>query len=175
MNEHPRLYKSEGTGIPDVLKLKQYGKNVVIEDGVRIFHPENISLGNNVYIGHDTILKGYYKNEVIIKDNVWIGQGCFFHGAGGLVIGSAVGIGPHVKIHTARHQDQGKNAPILFQSLEFEAVIIEDDVNIGIGSMIMPGIVIRQGTMVGANAVVTKSFPPYSVIAGVPAHLIRMR
>lgn len=172
---HRRLFKSEGAGFPDKEKLGQSGENLVIEDGVRIFHPENILIGDNVYIGHDAIIKGYYKNKLVIGNNVWIGQGCFIHGAGGVTIGSDVGIGPHVKIHAARHMDSGRETPILFQALEFAPITIEDDVNVGIGAMIMKGVTLKKGTIVGANAVVTKTFPEYSVLAGVPARLIRMR
>jgi acetyltransferase-like isoleucine patch superfamily enzyme len=176
MNESQiRQYRSEGPGIPDVSKLRRCGENVIIEDGVRIFHPENISIGNNVYIGHDTILKGYYNSQIEIADNVWIGQGCFIYGAGGVSIGSFVGIGPGVKIHAAYHKDDGSEKPILLQPLVFDLIVIEDDVNIGVGAMIMHGVTIRRGTIVGANAVVTKSFPPRSVIAGVPARLLRCR
>jgi acetyltransferase-like isoleucine patch superfamily enzyme len=168
-------YRSEGSGHPDRSRFRTCGAPVIIEEGVRVFHPETISLGNNVYIGHDTILKGYYNSSVTIGDNVWIGQGCFIHGAGGLTIGCCVGIGPHVKMHGAYHLDEGTGIPILFQPLGFEPIIVEDDVNIGIGAMIMHGVMLRRGTRVGANAVVTRSFPPNSVIAGVPARLLRQR
>jgi len=169
------FYKSEGPGTPDLALLKSCGENVIIEDGVRIFYPENIIIGNNVYIGHDTIIKGYYKDKLIIGDNVWIGQGCFIHGAGSVSIGSMVGIGPHVKIHAAYHHNDCIEDPILFQPLEYDPIVIEDNTNIGIGAMIMHGVVIREGSIVGANAVVTKSFPEFSIIAGVPAKLIRSR
>jgi acetyltransferase-like isoleucine patch superfamily enzyme len=169
-----RLYRSEGPGTPDPSKLGACGDNVIIEEGVRIFHPETVFLGNNIYVGHDTILKGYYKSRIVLGDHVWIGQGCFLHGAGGLTIGSCVGIGPHVKMHGAYHVDEGTEYPLLFQPLGFEPIVVEDDVNIGIGAMIMHGVTLRQGTRVGANAVVTHSFAAYSIIAGVPARLLRI-
>ena len=170
-----RKYKSEGAGLPDISLLKGCGDNVVIEDGVRIFHPENIILGSNVYIGHDTIIKGYYCTDMIIGSNVWIGQQCFIIGAGGLRIGDNVGIGPQVKIHPSYHENSSLDVPTIFQEIIFDPITIEEDVNIGIGAVIMHGVTLRKGSMVGANAVVTKSFPEYSVIAGVPAKLIRDR
>jgi acetyltransferase-like isoleucine patch superfamily enzyme len=169
-----RRYSSEGPGIPDPSKLRRYGDNLIIEDGVRIFHPENIEFGDNVYIGHDTVVKGYYNSDIIIGSDVWIGQGCFIHGAGGVTIGSRVGIGPHVKMHAAYHDDDHET-PILFQRLAFDGIIVEDNVNIGLGAVIMHGVVLRSGTKVGANAVVTKSFPANAIIAGVPARLLRIR
>jgi len=155
--------------------LKKLGSETVLEEGVLLFHPENISIYDNVYIGHNTILKGYYKNELIIGEGTWIGQQCFFHSAGGIKIGKNVGIGPGVKILTSYHKDTDTTIPILHEELEFKPVIIEDDADLGVNSVIMPGVTIKKGTQVGAGAVVTKDFPEYSIIAGVPAKLIRMR
>jgi acetyltransferase-like isoleucine patch superfamily enzyme len=170
-----RRFRSEGPGTPDLSLLRSRGENVVIEDGARVFHPENITIGDNFYLGHDAILKGYYNSEIVIGNDVWIGQGCFIHGAGGVRIGNMVGIGPHVKIHAAYHVDKGREVPLSYQPLGFEAITVEDDVNVGIGAMIMHGVTLRRGTIVGTNAVVTRSFPEYSVIAGVPARLLRTR
>lgn len=77
-----KLYKSHGNGFFKEDDFKKIGKNVIFEDNVLVFHPENIEIGNNVYIGHNTILKGYYRNAMIIGDDTWIGQFCFFHSAG---------------------------------------------------------------------------------------------
>jgi len=54
-------------------------------------------------------------------------------------------------------------------------VIIEDDVWIGANAVILKGVTLRRGSIVAAGAIVTKSFPPYSVIDGVPARLLKMR
>lgn len=170
-----KQWRSEGSGEVDTTKLKQCGENVIIEDGVRIFHPENIEIGDNVYIGHGTILKGYYNADMKIGSNVWIGQGCYFHSAGGLIINGNVGIGPMVKIMTSEHQELGHEIPILFSALDFEKVEIEEDCNIGMGAIILKGVTIGTGSKIGAGAVVTKSIPKYSVAVGVPAKVIKER
>jgi len=170
-----RLYQSDKSVIPNQCNFNKCGNNVVIEEGVRIFHPENIILESNIYIGHDTILKGYYKNKMMICSGTWIGQQCFFHSAGGLTIESNVGIGPSVKIITSHHTEEGVDKPILHSRIRFGFVKIEEDCDIGIGSIILPGVTIGRGTQVGAGSVVTKSTEPYSVVAGVPARFIRSR
>ncbi len=166
---------SHGSG---KVKLDQFGKvgsNVVIEPSVLVFHPESIMLGNNVYIGHYTILHGYYKNFMTIGTGTWIGQMCYFHSAGGIEIGQNVGIGPQVKILTSYHDLKNTKKPIIQNDLIFGKVIIEDDCDIGIGAIVLPGIIIGKGSQVGAGAVVTKDVKPFSVVAGVPAKLISIR
>ena len=79
-------FRSHGTGAFSREQLARVGTHVIFEAGVLVFHPEQIEIGENVYVGHQTILKGYYKNRMVIGDDTWIGQQCFFHSAGGLVI-----------------------------------------------------------------------------------------
>lgn len=166
---------SHGNGIYDRTELRFCGVDVVIEDGVLIFHPENISLGNKVYVGHHTMLKGYYKGEMTVGDGSWIGQSCFFHSAGNIYIGKAVGIGPFVKILTSVHQELDVDLPVLHQPLDFAPVVIHDGADIGIGSIILPGVTIGEGAIIGAGAVVTSDVSAYSVFAGVPAKFLRKR
>lgn len=170
-----KLFESHGNGGFRVEDFGAVGENVVFEVGVLVFHPENIRIGSNVYIGHYTILKGYYKSQMILKNNVWVGQQCFFHSAGGLVIEEGVGIGPSVKVITASHGDSGRGRPIMSADLVFAPVKIGRFSDIGVGSVILPGVEIGEGTQVGAGAVVTESTPPYSVVAGVPARVLKMR
>ena len=170
-----KKYSSHGEGSFQITDLKTVGENVVIEKHVLVFHPENISLGNNVYIGHSTILKGYYKNELIIGDNTWIGQGCFFHSAGGIVIGRTVGIGPKVNILTSYHKDENPEVPVMVNELVFSPVIIGDGCDLGVGSTILPGIRVGEGSIIGAASVVTHDVDPYTVVAGNPAKVIRKR
>jgi len=168
-------YHSHGTGRFSRADFKFLGENTIIEEGVLIFHPENIIIGNNVYIGHNSILKGYYMNEMVIGDHTWIGQGCFFHSAGGIKIGKAVGIGPMVKILTSAHKETELKRPVMFNELEFDEVVIEDGCDIGVGSILLPGVSIGEGSIIGAGSVVTGNVPSYHVAYGVPARIMRKR
>ena len=156
-------------------QFKRIGPDCVFEAGVLVFHPENISLGTNVYVGHNAILKGYYKNEMTIGDETWIGQQCFFHAAGGLTIGTRVGIGPGVRIITSVHEEAGRAVPVLFSPVKFAPVVIEDDADLGVGSIVLPGVTVGRGAVVGAGAVVNQSIPADAVAAGVPARVLRSR
>ncbi|SFH69349.1 acyltransferase [Planctomicrobium piriforme] len=166
--------KTHGTGQPP-WEFAKRGDGVVLEEGVLVFHPENITLGSDVYVGHQTILKAYYRNEMRIGSGVWIGQQCFFHSAGGIEIEDNVGIGPGVRILTSQHQLTDSRAPIMHQPLSFAPVRIGAGSDIGVSAVILPGVTLGNGVQVAAGAVVKDSFPDYAVIGGVPAKLIRIR
>ena len=167
--------RSHGTGEFKLEDFASLGAGVVFEPGVLVFHPETIDVGEDVYVGHQTILKGYFKNRMNIGAGTWIGQQCFFHSAGGLTIGRDVGIGPGVKIITSAHAEEGIKRPILYSQLEFAAVTIEDGSDIGVGAVILPGVTIGRGAQIGAGAVVSRDVPAYAVAAGVPARVLRSR
>jgi acetyltransferase-like isoleucine patch superfamily enzyme len=170
-----RKRESLGSGKPVRRLLRKIGKGVIFEPGVRVLHPENIEIGNYVYIGHDTFINSYHKGEIIIGEGTWIGQGCFLHGAGGIRIGSHVGIAPHVKILTSVHEVGSDKRPVITCPLKFAAVTIKDGCDIGIGSIVLPGVTIGEGSVIGAGSVVTKDIPDYTVWAGSPARMLRKR
>lgn len=167
--------RSHGTGEFQLSQFAKLGQNIVFETGVMVFHPENIEIENDVYIGHYTILKGYYKNKMTIGEGTWVGQQCFFHSAGGIEIGSHVGIGPAVKILTSSHTLENIHSPILHNPVEFAPVKIGNNSDIGVGAIILPGVNIGVGVQVGAGAVVTQSVEDYAVVAGVPAKILYYR
>jgi acetyltransferase-like isoleucine patch superfamily enzyme len=147
----------------------------VIEEGVLVFHPEHVFLGANVYVGHQAMLKAYFRNELRVGDGTWIGQQCFFHSAGGIDIGRNVGIGPGVKLLTSAHAEAGRDLPILHAPIEAAPIVVEDDADLGVGAIVLPGVRIGRGAQIGAGAVVTRDVPPYAVAAGNPARVLRHR
>ena len=173
--KNPKQHKTHGDGQFSLKNFKKIGENVIFESGVLVFHPENISIGSNVYIGHNTILKGYYKNEMIIGAHTWIGQACFLHSGGGIEIGRAVGIGPGVTIISSMHIPEMASKPVMHSDLDYKKVVLEDGCDIGVGSIILPGVRIGEGSIVGAGSVVTKNVEPFMVVAGTPAKFFRTR
>jgi acetyltransferase-like isoleucine patch superfamily enzyme len=169
--------RSHGTGTFQPRDLAACGPDCVFETGVLIFHPENVRLGRNVYVGHYSILKGYYKNRMDIGDETWIGQQCFFHAAGGISIAERVGIGPGVKILTSSHTLEGvpRTTPIFSAPVELAPVRIERGADLGVGAIILPGVTVGEGAQVGAGSVVTRDVPPFAVVAGSPARVLRER
>lgn len=169
------MARSHGTGEFGVEQFAALGSGVVFERGVLVFHPENIEIGNDVYVGHNAILKGYHKSRIVIGDGTWIGQMAFLHGAGGLSIGRNVGVGPRVTVVTSTHRLDQLDRPILHSEISFAPVVIEDDCDVGVGAVILPGVRIGKGAQVGAGAVVRSHVEAYSIVAGVPATFIGRR
>lgn len=130
--------------------VKKIGKNVNIETGA-IFNP-NIEIDDNSSIG--------VKCEIIGK----------------ATIGKNVMMGPEVILYSQNHKFKEKDKLIIEQGYDIEeGVIIEDDVWIGRRAIILPGVKVSKGTVIGAGAIVTKTFPEYSIIAGNPAKVIGER
>jgi acetyltransferase-like isoleucine patch superfamily enzyme len=171
-----KAFSTHGSGAFDARDFAALGAGVVFEAGVLVFHPETIELGDNVYVGHQAILKGYYRGAGMqIGADTWIGQQCFFHSAGGLQIGEAVGIGPGVRIITSNHDDPGPPRPIMDGPIQFRPVSIGDGTDLGVGAVILPGVTVGRGVQVGAGAVVADDLPDFAVAAGVPARILRYR
>jgi acetyltransferase-like isoleucine patch superfamily enzyme len=146
---------------------------VVFEPGALVFHPENVHLGDEVYVGHYAILKAYYINQLRIGRGSWIGQQVFLHAAGGITIGERVGIGPGARIITSRHAlGADPDTPIMDRPLEMAPVVLEDGCDIGIGAIILPGVTVGRRAQVGAGAVVTRDVEPGAVVVGVPARTL---
>lgn len=102
-------------------------------------------------------------------------SGTYVNAIGGITIGDHVLLGSNVTISSGRHPIDGAQPPVFARPAEPVPITIEDDVWIGAGAVIMPGVTLRQGTVVGANAVVTRSTEAYSVVVGAPARKIRSR
>lgn len=164
---------SIGPGLWSREDLAYLGSGAVIEDGVRIFHPENVSIGDDVYIGHDTFIHGYHSGRVEIGSGTWIGPRCYMHGAGGLVIEEDVGVGPNVSILTSAHDPEDSGDVILHRPLTCSPVRIERGADIGCGSIVLQGVVVGAGAQIGAGAVVTGPIPAACTAVGVPARVTR--
>ncbi len=163
--------KSHGTGLPP-WEFREKGERCVFEQSALVFHPENIIIGNDVYVGHQAILKGYFKNEMRIGSGTWIGQQAFIHSAGGVEIGEKVGIGPGARIISSTHrmQQAPNTEPIMDQPLVFAKVVVRDGCDIGVNATVLPGVELARFTQIAAGAVVTRSVEKEGLtVGGVPA------
>ncbi|MFA4826219.1 MAG: acyltransferase [Methanoregula sp.] len=154
--------------------VKCFGSGIQINSGVQFKHPETFEIGNNVFLGEGTYIQGRFDGRCIIGNNTWIGPMSYFD-ARDLIIGENVGWGPGAKVLGSKHTGNPADVPIIQTDLEIMPVIIENNVDIGVNAVILPGVTIGESSIIGAGAVVVKDVPPYSVVAGVPAKVIRSR
>lgn len=184
------------------LRGAQAGNNFGLGVGSRVLYPEHFVAHDNVTIGDYSYLNCLSRQGVkigyqtSIDRNLWLSCGGtydgtgFFEigdhsyigcnavmgaGGGGIKIGNNVLIGQSVNIHSERHVFQDISVPIRMQGISYEGVIIEDDVWVGSKATILDGVIIGTGAIIGAGAVVTHSVPPYGIVGGVPAKIIRVR
>lgn len=112
-----------------------------------------------------------------IGDNVWIGKNCSFYCLSGVTIGDNVLIAKDVSIISNDHNFSDRSIPIVKQGISRSKnrVTIGDNVWIGEKSIILKNVSIGEGAVVGAGSVVTKNVPPFAIVAGNPARIIKMR
>jgi len=112
-----------------------------------------------------------YGQNIHIGDLVFLNVSCTILDCNEVHIGNYVIIGPVVQIYTAAHLLQAKPR---IQGLEVaKPIVIEDNVWLGGGAILLPGVRIGRNAVVGAGAVVTRSVPANTVVAGNPARVIR--
>lgn len=129
-------------------QFKSCGKKSVIDSGSRIAGKDHISIGENVYIGPGAVI---YSTVAYLS------------------IGNHVNLGPNVTIMTGDHRIDlvGKYMSDIQGSEKLpendQNIVIEDDVWIGTGAIILKGVTIGIGSVIAAGAVVTKDVPPYTI------------
>ncbi|HGY1052284.1 TPA: CatB-related O-acetyltransferase [Aeromonas salmonicida subsp. pectinolytica] len=132
-----------------------------------IFNPQKVTIGNKTY-GELNILSWGASNEFLkIGSYVSIAKNVTF------ILG-----GNHVTTGFMTYPVMAKlrlSPSDVYDSYSKGSIIVENDVWIGFGATILSGVNIGRGSVVAAGSVVTRSFPPYSIIGGNPARLIKMR
>jgi len=107
---------------------------------------------------------------------VSFGSGChIYEPRAGLSIGDNCMIGGGVLICGVNHGYAIQSVPMRQQSINAAPIIIGQDVWIGMGAIILPGVTLGNGSIIGAGAVVTSDVPASTVVSGVPARFVKLR
>ena len=153
---------------------QEVGHGLQIGPGVVVKHPERMVLGDKVFIGAQAMIQGRFDGTCRIGSYVWIGPQAYFD-ARNLVLEDYVGWGPGAKVLGSSHTGDPVDLPIIATELTIQPVVVGYGADIGTNATILPGVRVGAHSIVGAGAVVTRDVPPYSVVAGVPAQVIRSR
>lgn len=141
------------TSAKTIKGIRKRGENVVISYPIIITKPENLQLGNNLYIGPDAWISTY--------GNVTIMDGTI--------------IGPRIKIYTGNHNYNSDTLLPYDEITIAKNVIIKENIWIGGDVTILPGVTIEEGAIIGASTVVTKDVPKGAIMGGNPGKILKYR
>jgi acetyltransferase-like isoleucine patch superfamily enzyme len=158
--------------IIDRSMFKHIGTNVIFDEPAQILGPEHISIDDNVHLMHGIYISSCGK-QVVIGSNTHFAPYAVLYGP--LTIGKHCAIAAHVVLASVGHGYDRVDIPMVKQPAQTKEIVLEDDVWIGANAVVVGGVRIGTGSIVGAGAVVTKDVPPFSVVGGVPARVIRDR
>lgn len=167
---------------PPARRYKRFGQGSIINWPTGNMYGERwISIGDDTMIaGQVTLSAGMMPGQqmmtdpvVIIGDRCLIGRGSAIVGHYRIDIGDDVFTGMNVYITDQNHGYEDIAAPIGIQDPEDDPVVIGSGSWIGSGAVVLPGARLGENCVVAANSVVRGEFPSYSVVAGVPAKVVR--
>jgi acetyltransferase-like isoleucine patch superfamily enzyme len=155
------------------------GKGVYLDEGVYLHAcPGGIEIGENTLVMHHAELHVYNFRDLphagirIGRDSL-IGEFNVLRGQGGITIGDRVYTSPLVQLAAVNHVFSDPTRPFVEQGITAQGIVVEDDVWIGAGAIITDGVHVGRGAVVAAGAVVTQDVPPHTVVAGVPAKVVK--
>lgn len=163
-------------------KYIKFQRNLSLDIHVNIdaLSQNGICFGRNVSVGKYTTIEctGSLRKMgkgLVVGNNVGLGTHGFFGCAGGVEIGDDTIFGNYVSIHSENHNYSRQDLPIRLQGVNSKGIKIGKDCWIGAKVTILDGTEIGEGCIVAAGAVVRGKIPAYSIIAGVPAKVIKTR
>lgn len=158
------------------LGLKSFGDNVLISRKTSIYSPQKISIGSNVRIDDFCILSG----NITIKDNVHISAYTGLYGGGEIVIGNYSGCSQRCTLISASDDFSGEymvGAVIdeQFKNVCYGKIELEDYVQLGSGTTVLPNVTIKEGAVTGAMSLVNKDLDSWTINVGIPCKKMKDR
>jgi acetyltransferase-like isoleucine patch superfamily enzyme len=159
------------------MKFKAIGKDVLISRYARIYSMKNIEIGSNVRIDDFCLLSGKIK----IGNHVHISAyASLCGGDAGIVLEDFVNISEKVVIFAKTDDFSGATLtnptiPDKYKNVLESQVILRKHAIVGVGSSILPGVIMGEGAVLGAKSFVKKSIEPWGIYAGTPARKIKER
>ena len=155
------------------------GAGSYLDEGVYIHAcPDGVEIGTGTLVMHGAVLHVYNFRDlphagIRIGRDCLIGEYTVIRGQGGVAIGDRVYTSPMTQIIAVNHVFDDPGRPFVEQGISAEGIRVEDDVWLGSGAIITDGVHVGRGAVVAAGAVVTADVPAHTVVAGVPARVVR--
>jgi acetyltransferase-like isoleucine patch superfamily enzyme len=185
------------------IRMAQASGMILAQKGVRLIHPSHIyaqgdlnlqegceivglsvrgirfgskcTVGRFATIRPTNVLFREPGEGLSLGDNSNIGPYSWIGCSGYIKIGKNVMMGPRVSLLAENHNFDRTDIPMKEQGVHRKGIVIEDDVWLGANSCVLDGVTIGTGSVIATGAVVTKDVPPFSVVGGVPAKVLRSR
>ncbi len=154
-------------------------KGAFVEKDVRLTafwinnKPLKLHLAERAHLFQNVLLQG--SGQIFIGKNSYISSNSTIGCNESIFIGENVMIAQNVSIRDTDHNFFNLNKPMIYQGVSTEPIVIEDNVWIGSGVTILKGVRIGGGAIVAAGAVVTRNIPQNTIVAGIPAKILRIR
>ncbi len=145
---------------------------------------ETSERGSLLVVGEHSHIDSFVKvkftggsGDVVIGDHVYLNSGCVLYSGNGIRLGNDVLVAANVVFAPANHEFARRDVPIRGQRFRPSkgGIVVEDDVWIGAGCIILDGAIVRRGAIVGANSLVRGEVEPFAIVAGSPAERIGTR
>lgn len=158
-------------------RLGALGPEAQLGHGLHVKGPSRIRIGARFTCWRDCVIAACDDGTVRIGDGVGLNQGVYLNACNGgrIDIADDVIIGPYTVMRTSDHRFSDPARPIVTQGHTPGEIVIETDVWLGAHVTVVGGVRIGRGAVVAAGAVVTRDVDPMTLVAGVPARLIRRR
>jgi acetyltransferase-like isoleucine patch superfamily enzyme len=145
---------------------------------------EDSQRGTKIIIGPGVVIDSFVKikpaggaADLIIEQDSVVNSGCVFYTGNGIHIGKSVAIAANCVFAPTNHEFRDRSRPIRAQGFRSSkgGIVVEDDVWIGAGCVLLDGAILRRGCVIGAMSLVREEVPAYSVNAGNPLRLLGWR
>ena len=152
--------------------IHHHGKHALIRSRTRM----DVLPYNKFHLGNDSTIEDFTTinngvGEIYIGDRTRIGLGCTLIGP--VKVGNDVRLAQNIVMSGLNHNYEDITLPISQQGVTTAPIVIEDESWIGSNSVVLPGVTIGKHCVVAAGSIVIKDVPPWSVVAGNPARIIK--
>lgn len=159
------------------LGFKRVGENVKISRKASIYGAGNISIGNNVRIDDFCILSGCIEIGNFVHIAAYTS---LFAGTVGIIMKDFSCLSSRCAVYAISDDYSGNSltnpmVPDQYRKVQESQVVLEKHVLVGTGSTILPGVILGEGTSVGAMSLINKSLEPWGMYVGIPCKKIRER